>query len=64
MRGLRAITVGIFLFSILFGVNGSMLASEPNVRVNEVLPDPEGRDNDTEFIEIKNLQKQDLSGWT
>jgi len=63
MREVRVITAGMFLFYALLW-SGHVLASEPDVRVNEVLPDPKGKDNDVEFIEIKNPQKIDLTGWT
>lgn len=41
-------------------------SSPPRISLSEVLPDPAGRDQESEFIELRNLEDNDidLSGWS
>ncbi len=60
----------IFVFLFLFFPNSSILAEENNeqlaeklttIRINEVLPNPKGKDTGNEFVEIYNYGKKDIN---
>jgi len=55
--------VFVFLTVALGSPVSAQEAHHPPVRINEVLPNPEGNEYEKEFIELKKPMDTDISGW-
>ncbi len=63
MKRLIAEGIAIAVVGMALSWGYTAEAASSGVRINEVLPDPEGNEYDNEFIEIKKPASTDISGW-